>query len=279
MTFTEPSDLLLENGLRESLPVTRGHSRLPADVPLGYHTAELLESGRRVSLIVAPDKCHLPDGLRIWAWAVQLYSLRSRRSWGIGDFGDPAGFADVAQRQGSRLLLVNPLHAASPVLPQQPSPYSPTTRRYLNPLYLACESVPGARALPQFAQLAAAGRALNEAPLIDRDRIFTLKMKALAALYKRFDGDPDFDAFLTSEGPAFDGVRDLLCARGGIRRIVAQLAGGISPPALGRGPTVCDVTCHESAVPPMDPMAPRPAAASCRFVRAGDAGSADWDGS
>jgi 4-alpha-glucanotransferase len=202
VAFEEPADLLLESGTRESLPAARGRSRLPMDVPLGYHTVELLESGRRVPLIVAPDKCHLPAGLRIWAWAVQLYSLRSRRSWGMGDFRDLAAFAGVAQRQGSRLLLVNPLHAASPTIPQQPSPYSPTTRRYLNPLYLACESIPGARALPQITQLVAAGRTLNEQPLIDRDGIFRLKMRALQALYATFEGDPDFDAFLTAEGAA-----------------------------------------------------------------------------
>jgi 4-alpha-glucanotransferase len=201
VSFAEPAHLLLESGSRESLSVTRGRSRLPADVPLGYHTVEL-ESGRRIPLIVAPDKCHLPDGLRVWAWAVQLYSLRSRHSWGMGDFGDLAAFGKVAQRQGSRLVLVNPLHAASPTLPQQPSPYSPTTRRYLNPLYLACESIPGARELPNIARLSIKGRELNEQPLIDRDAIFALKRQALEALYARFVGDPDFDAFLTAEGSA-----------------------------------------------------------------------------
>jgi 4-alpha-glucanotransferase len=140
--------------------------------------------------------------LRLWAWAAQLYSLRSRYSWGIGDFRDLARFAATARQQGSGLLLVNPLHASTPTLPQQASPYSPTTRRYLNPLYMACELLPGARDLPEFPQLLRAGRALNEKPLIDRDRIFTLKMRALNALSKRFTGDPAFDAFTKAEGPS-----------------------------------------------------------------------------
>jgi 4-alpha-glucanotransferase len=131
-TFTEPADLVLENGSRESLAVVgrrrRGRqpvaSRLPSDVPLGYHTVHLLESGRQVSLIVTPERCHLPASLRIWAWAVQLYAARSRRSWGIGDFGDLARFAASAKTHGCRLLLMNPLHAATPVVPQQPSPYA-----------------------------------------------------------------------------------------------------------------------------------------------------------
>lgn len=203
--FREPADLILENGSRESLTRNgargaRGRARLPADVPLGYHTVELLESGRRLSLIVTPGRCHLPERLRIWGWAVQLYAARSRRSWGMGDFGDLARLAAWSRDRGCGLLLVNPLHAATPVVPQQASPYSPTTRRYLNPLYLAIADLPGADGIPGFAQLAEQGRRLNRAPLIERDRIFPLKMRALEMLYRRFPGDPGFDAFVAREG-------------------------------------------------------------------------------
>ena len=204
-TFDEPADLVLENGSRESLTGrtrARRRARIPADVPLGYHTVELQESGRRVSLVVTPPRCHLPPDLRIWAWAVQLYAARSRRSWGIGDFGDLARFARTVREDGCRLVLVNPLHAATPVVPQQPSPYSPTTRRFLNPLYLAIEQIDGARELPGLDGFLARGRALNEAPLINRDRIFQLKMQALNALFKRFSGHWDFDKFVQSEGPS-----------------------------------------------------------------------------
>ncbi len=205
VTFDEPADLVLENGSRETLramPGSPGRSRVPADVPLGYHTVELHDSGRRVALIVAPARCHLPSGLRIWAWALQLYAARTRRSWGLGDFGDLARFATDVRRQGCRLLLLNPLHAATPVVPQEPSPYSPTTRRYLNPLYLAVHELREARELPEFERLQAAGRALNARPLIDRDRIFRLKMRALGAMYRRFEGDAAFEAYVASEGAA-----------------------------------------------------------------------------
>jgi 4-alpha-glucanotransferase len=206
VTFDEPADLVLEAGSRESLLTSRARrggpvqSRLPADTPLGYHTVEFQDSGRRLTLIVAPRQCHLPRGLRIWAWAVQLYAARSRRSWGIGDFGDLARFAAIVHEQGCRLLLVNPLHAATPTLPQQASPYSPTTRRYLNPLYLAVHEVEGARELPELERLARTGDALNTLPLIDRDRIFTLKMRALDELYRRFGGHSEFNAFVGAEG-------------------------------------------------------------------------------
>jgi 4-alpha-glucanotransferase len=207
IAFNGPADLVLENGSRESLQVFRAggsrgqvRSRVPRDVPLGYHSVELHDSGRRVSLIVSPGRCHLPPGLRIWAWAVQLYAARSRRSWGIGDLGDLARLAEWSRTRGCGLLLVNPLHAASPVVPQQPSPYSPTTRRYLNPLYLSMHALPGARDLSNFDELVRAGTRLNHALFIDRDRVFRLKMRALAGLYRQFAGDPDFDRFVTAEG-------------------------------------------------------------------------------
>ncbi len=203
--FDEEADLILEGGSRETLRSTRRGSRrqssLPADVPLGYHEVELLESGRRVSLIVAPPRCHLPEGLRLWAWALQLYAARTRRSWGIGDFGDLARFATISRGHGCRLLLVNPLHAATPVVPQQASPYSPTTRRYLNPLYAAIQEIDGARELPGLERLVRTGNALNGRRLIDRDAVFRLKMRALELLYRRFKGHGDFDVFITAEGP------------------------------------------------------------------------------
>src|SRR4051812_25836921 len=205
IVFDEPADLVLEGGWRESIASARRRShgfrsRVPDDVPLGYHTVELHNSGRRVSLIVAPPRCHLPQRLRIWAWAVQMYAARSARSWGIGDFDDLSRFAAVARDQGCRLLLVNPLHAATPVVPQQPSPYSPTTRRYLNPLYVAVHEIAGARDLTGFDRIARAGERLNREPLIDRDRVFAIKLDALEQVYARFGGDRDFDAFVDSEG-------------------------------------------------------------------------------
>lgn len=199
------ADLVLEDGRRESLTaVRRGtrrwRSRVPSDVPPGYHWVELHDTGARRALIVAPKRCHLPEGLRIWSWAVQLYSVRSRQSWGMGDFSDLATLARWADDLGSRLLLLNPLHAASPTLPQQASPYSPSTRRYLNPLYIAVEKVPGARSLRALDQLRRVAAELNRAPEIDRDRVFTLKMRALEGIFRSFTDDPDFQAFVSAEG-------------------------------------------------------------------------------
>jgi 4-alpha-glucanotransferase len=91
-----------------------------------------------VHVIVRPSQCYLPGDWRRWGWAVQLYALRSAESWGIGDLVDLRRLARWSATDfGAGILLINPLHAATPVLPQQPSPYFPSSRRYRNLLICA----------------------------------------------------------------------------------------------------------------------------------------------
>jgi 4-alpha-glucanotransferase len=134
---------------------------------------------------VAPARCHLPPSLaaggRAWGWAVQLYAMRSRASWGIGDLEDLAGLLAATAPLGAGFALVNPLHAASP---SEPSPYHPSSRVFRNPLYLRVEAAPelaalapGARA--RVGELAARGRRLLERDRIDRPAVAALKDEAL----------------------------------------------------------------------------------------------------
>jgi len=192
-----PATLVLEDGT--DLGAVTG--RLPAGMPPGYHQL-VREDGVITRLIVSPGRCHLPGGLRTWGWAVQLYALRSARSWGMGDLGDLAALAGrSAAELGAGMVLVNPLHAVAPGEPQQASPYFPSSRLYRNPLYLRVEDVPGAAALgARLDALAAAGRELNARRLIDRDAVLRLKARALEEIWGGFGGDPDFDAFRAKEG-------------------------------------------------------------------------------
>jgi 4-alpha-glucanotransferase len=172
---------------------------LPADLPLGYHTVRTAD-GADVLLIVAPRRCHLPPDLYTWGWATQLYAARSAASWGIGDLADLAWLGRWASAQGAGLLLVNPFGAPRPVVPQQPSPYFSSSRRYRNPLYLRIEEIPGAAENVDVERLAAAGRALNADRRIDRDAVHRLKQAALETLWRRFGGDPAFDRYVAAEG-------------------------------------------------------------------------------
>jgi 4-alpha-glucanotransferase len=154
---------------------------LPADFPLGYHTVVSADGSER-PLIVSPGRCWMPRERQAWGWSVQLYAVRSRDSWGIGDLSDLRRLRLWAQELGAGFLLVNPLHATAPTLPQPTSPYLPATRRFRHPLYLRIEEVPGADRV-DLADLATAGRALNAGPLIDRDAVWRLKLAALERIF------------------------------------------------------------------------------------------------
>jgi 4-alpha-glucanotransferase len=192
---------------------------LPWNLPLGWHRlvahvdAEPLDrSTTTATVIVTPHRLTLPGGLeerRGVGVATQLYQVRSEGSWGIGDLADAARLGVWAsEAHGADFLLVNPLHAAEPVAPMEPSPYLPTTRRFLNPLYLRVEDVPEVSGLaPEDAArldaLGAHGRALNAVDGIDRDGSWELKRAALGLLHavpltgSRADA---YAAFLAEEG-------------------------------------------------------------------------------
>jgi 4-alpha-glucanotransferase len=195
--LASPVEIALEGG------GTRvADTQLPADLPLGYHRARGRD-GRETLLIVAPAACHLPDDLKTWGWAAQVYATRSRASWGMGDLADLARLGRWSRGLGAGVVMVNPMTAPTPVPLIEASPYYPSSRRFRNPLYLRVEDVPGFEALGADGQrLANAGRALNGERRIDRDVVFRLKTEALRALHARFAGDPDFDRFVAAEGAA-----------------------------------------------------------------------------
>ena len=155
---------------------------LPEDFPLGYHRLRTAD-GRERRLIVSPGRCWLPEGWRAWGWAVQLYAIRGRDSWGIGDLGDLRTVREFAQAQGAGFVLVNPLHAVAPTAGQEASPYLPATRRFRNPVYLRIADVPGIDGLSDELAETDAGRALNDGDLIDRDAVWAVKRRVLQRVF------------------------------------------------------------------------------------------------
>ena len=128
---------------------------------------------------------------RSWGFTVQLYSLRSRNSWGHGDLRDLADFAAWSARDlGAGFVLTCPLHAAEPLPPVSASPYLPMSRRWISPLYLRVEDIPEYEGLDsaqrsRLTALAAPLRAANGTPaLIDRDAVWTAKLAALEIVRK-----------------------------------------------------------------------------------------------
>ena len=195
--------------------VGRATFTLPTDLPLGWH--EIVAEGPSASahspLVVTPSQLELPEALRdgrAWGLMAQLYSVRSRASWGVGDLADLAEIGWLAGRElDADFLLINPLHAAEPVVPLTPSPYLPTTRRFVNPLYIRVEDVREA------GYLSSADRTLvewasepvlatdDDAGPIDRDAAWTAKRAALEVVFaapRSAARQAAFDAFVDQEG-------------------------------------------------------------------------------
>lgn len=134
---------------------------LPEDVSPGYHALRARGAAGQVAdctLIAAPGRCYEPAvlsrGTRLWGVAVQLYTLRSQSNWGIGDFGDLETVVRRCAPHGAAFIGLNPLHALFPANPGHFSPYSPSTRHFLNVLYVAVPQ------LPEFAECAEALQAV-----------------------------------------------------------------------------------------------------------------------
>lgn len=165
---------------------------LPAVSEIGYHRLQV--GGGSQSLIVHPPKCHQPlaDAQRVWGLSIQLYSVRSSRNWGIGDFSDLRRMAEWAAQAGANLIGVNPLHALFPHNPRHASPYSPSSREFFNTLYIDVESVPeyaesgGAQVIVETADFQARLQALRDAELVDYASVSQLKSIVLERLYRHF---------------------------------------------------------------------------------------------
>jgi (1->4)-alpha-D-glucan 1-alpha-D-glucosylmutase len=245
-------------GLAEEFAV-----RLPGSLPPGYHRLELRidagggESGdgsggsRLLSstlVLVAPRRCYLPaplqEGRRVWGPAVQLYALRSERNWGMGDFTDLAAVLRLCAKAGAALVGLNPLHALYPHDPEHASPYSPSSRRFLDVLYIDVEAVPEfghcaeARGMVFAPEFQARLHALRQLDLVDYRGVAAAKMPVLECLYRCFrrfcldraapaDAAPEseraaqFRAFQAAGGPAlrqhalFEALQEHFFARDG----------------------------------------------------------------
>jgi 4-alpha-glucanotransferase len=191
----------------------------PGDLPLGWHEL-VAEVGpgqgetARATLVVTPDRLDLPpalaDGPPTWGLMTQLYSVRSRRSWGHGDLHDLGELAQWAGRElGAGFVLVNPLHAPAPTHPVEPSPYLPVTRRFASPLYVRVEQVPEYAYLTgavraEVERIALVQRATSASPnLLDRDAVWEAKRSALTLVHavpRSPAREAAYQAFLTREG-------------------------------------------------------------------------------
>ncbi|HEV2675621.1 MAG TPA: 4-alpha-glucanotransferase [Aliidongia sp.] len=169
---------------------------LPA-LPDGYHRLRFADDGETIQVIASPGECHLPVGAeaRDWGLATQLYGLRTPTQWGIGDFTDLGTIgAGVAARGGS-MIGVNPLHALFPAAPHRISPYSPSSRLFLNPLYIDVTAVPDLAACEPARQRIASSEFgdqlahVQASELVEYPAVARLKAGILRLLWRSFRDD------------------------------------------------------------------------------------------
>ncbi|MFT5398422.1 MAG: (1-_4)-alpha-D-glucan 1-alpha-D-glucosylmutase, partial [Gammaproteobacteria bacterium] len=172
---------------------------LDIDIDIGYHQLIIKAQGdteKLVSLIITPASCYLPEKLagdgKIWGLSLQLYTLRSRRNWGIGDFADLHSLIEILAPLGVDVIGLNPLHALYSHLPEKASPYSPSSRDFLNPIYVDVEAIEELKHCQSAKQRISGDQfqaRLQE--LRSRDRIayvetWSLKLEVLKMLYVEF---------------------------------------------------------------------------------------------
>lgn len=177
-----PATLVTEDGTRREVGRT-----VPDDLPLGYHELRVAGRDEATRLIVSPGRCHLPDGMRWWGVAVQLYAAWSRGSEGIGDLADLRLLTRTLRDAGADAAMVNPLGAAVPTTPRDPSPYLPSSRRVLDWIHLRVAEVPGGadldRVLPP------------PGGTIDHDAVAAAKLAALEQAFATAGHDHALDGW------------------------------------------------------------------------------------
>ncbi len=193
-------------------------------LPLGYHSLSLHADGEpplETSLIVAPARAFEPDwvhaGQRLWGFSVQLYTLRSSRNWGMGDFSDLQELLTLAAARKASFLVLNPLHALNVQAPEHCSPYSPNDRRRLNPLYIDLAIEPDyrdSRAVQTLVGSAAWQARLRDVKArdhVDYEGVAACKRDVLRLMFEHFlavHQQPDtararaFEAFVSAQGPS-----------------------------------------------------------------------------
>lgn len=189
-TLDEVGEYYLE-GVRYS-----AHRLVLPSLPLGYHQITLASSQREITaaLLVAPPRCYEGDDntKRLLGISCQLYTLRSTHNWGMGDFTDLAELITLSASAGMDMICLNPLHAPHLAAADFASPYSPSDRRFLNPLYIDAEAVAEFDTSKNIASLLSTRSfkqkvtALRSAEYVDYDSVAELKYWVFEALFNEF---------------------------------------------------------------------------------------------
>ncbi len=200
--------------------------KLDLNLPLGYHTLNLLakdgDSVSEMRLIIAPTACYHPPaiqaGNKVWGLSVQLYCLRSSTNWGVGDFTDLAHLVEESSKKGAQFIGLNPIHALYPANPEACSPYGPSSRRWLNFIYIDVTALDGYQSeavqeLVNNEQFQSTLQYARNVDYVDYEAVTKLKLQALNAIFeyqnsaylsKNTKQNKAFKAFIEEGGESLD---------------------------------------------------------------------------
>ncbi|HEY4358662.1 MAG TPA: 4-alpha-glucanotransferase [Acidobacteriaceae bacterium] len=209
-------------------------------LPFGYHSLTLNREPAVMSLIVTPGTCWLPPlhehSGKAWGIAAQLYLLRSKRNWGIGDFTDLKDLIEIARRNGAGVIGLNPLHALFPDKPEEASPYSPSDRNLLNVLNIDVEAIPEyersgeAQSIVSSDGFQEALAKCRSASHVDYETVARLKLPILRILFRNFEREQNLERQRALQ--IFHGQRtallDRACLFQALRAQFAEIDGALS---------------------------------------------------
>lgn len=182
-------------------------AEIKGNVELGYYEIAAKTNGKeyKTILAVAPKQCYPLDKKgkgKLFGFALQLYALKSRRNWGVGDFTDLENMVDILADDGGDIIGLNPLNVLEHDYPEQASPYASVSRLFLNPIYIDVTKV------PYYEEGDKDGQAIwfaKEKENIDYTTIYNAKIKALRNIFARMEAHKsdayykDFEAFVKAD--------------------------------------------------------------------------------
>lgn len=240
-SFSPVDQVLVNVGDIDELEFHEYLTEIPEALPLGYHQLTLLldESVLGTSkLVLAPQRCFfssaIKGGKKPWGFSIQLYCLRSEGNWGIGDFSDLTQLVTYAAQMGADFIGLNPIHALFPSNPDTCSPYGPSSRRWINYLYLDVTQLPcfdteAVQNIVLAEDFVAGLTAAKREEYVDYQQVAQLKLLALNALFdtyytkyltKNTKQNKAFKAFIRASGESltmqatFDAMQEYLTLKG-----------------------------------------------------------------
>ncbi|MFT6805862.1 MAG: 4-alpha-glucanotransferase [Glaciecola sp.] len=169
---------------------------IPITLPLGYHTLSLVIDDDELGsmrLIIAPSSCFKPEtltqGQKVWGLSVQLYCLRSEHNWGVGDFSDLSFLVERLAKQGAQFVGLNPIHALYPANADACSPYGPSSRRWLNFIYIDVTALDGyqqtsIQSIVNDVSFQHKLQQVRASDLVDYETVTALKLQALESVFE-----------------------------------------------------------------------------------------------